>query len=88
MVSLTGVTGSRNMVGSDLKDYVRAIKGRTGLPVAVGFGISTGAQAAEISNYADGVIIGSALIDTVNRGADKPRAAAQMVRSLRRALLS
>jgi tryptophan synthase alpha chain len=88
MVSLTGVTGSRDIVGSDLKDYVSAIKGRTGLPVAVGFGISTGAQAAEISNYADGVIIGSALIDAVNREADKPRAAAQMVRSLRRALLS
>ncbi len=87
MVSLTGVTGSRERVGSDLEHYVRAIKARTKLPVAVGFGISTAAQATEISSYADGVIVGSALIDAVNRGADKPRAASQMVRSLRKALL-
>ncbi len=86
MVSLTGVTGSRAEMAADLKDFVQNIKERSGLPVAVGFGIRTAAQAAEISEYADGVIIGSALIDAVNREADKPRAAAQMVRSFSKAL--
>ena len=86
MVSLTGVTGSRAMAAADLKELVHTIKERSGLPVAVGFGIGDGIQAAEFGQFADGVIIGSALINTVNRADDKPRAAAQMIESISQAL--
>ena len=64
-VSLTGVTGARAALPDDLKDFIGRVKSRTELPVAVGFGISQPEQAAEVGNYADGVIVGSAIIDLI-----------------------
>lgn len=64
-VSLTGVTGVRQALPNYLAEFVWKVKMRTKKPVAVGFGIATAAQAAEVARIADGVIIGSALIDII-----------------------
>lgn len=60
--STMGVTGARATVGNRAEELVGRMKPRTKLPVAVGLGVSTGAQAAEVAGYADGVIVGSALV--------------------------
>lgn len=64
-VSLTGVTGARKKLSGDLKGAVRSIKEQSGKPVAVGFGISTPDQAREVGRFADGVIVGSAIVKLV-----------------------
>jgi tryptophan synthase alpha chain len=66
-VSTTGVTGAREALRTDLPDFVARIRRHTDLPLAVGFGVSTAEQADEVAGYADGVIIGSALVDVVAR---------------------
>jgi len=62
LVSVVGVTGARNKVPADLGKFVTRVKQFTGKPVCVGFGISTPEQAGEVAKIADGVIIGSKLI--------------------------
>jgi tryptophan synthase alpha chain len=63
MVSVTGVTGARsNAPGAGIPDLVAKARTITGLPIGVGFGISTPAQAAEVGRYADLVVVGSALV--------------------------
>jgi tryptophan synthase alpha chain len=83
LVSVTGVTGARQRLGDHLGEFVDRVRRRTSAPLAVGFGISTPEQAAAIGHMADGVIVGSALINAVDRAeSDKPQAAAAFVRSL------
>lgn len=72
-VSSTGITGERAELPAELTQLVERVKGGTELPVAVGFGVSTPAQAATVAGIADGVIIGSAI---VKRQADAPALAA------------
>lgn len=60
--STMGVTGTRAAVGGGAAELVRRTKAVTDLPVCVGLGVSNRAQAAEIASYADGVIVGSALV--------------------------
>ncbi|HVQ17459.1 MAG TPA: tryptophan synthase subunit alpha [Actinomycetes bacterium] len=60
--AVMGVTGARDQVGSAAQELVRRTKSVTSLPVCVGLGVSTGAQAAEIARFADGVIVGSAFV--------------------------
>lgn len=60
-VAVTGVTGARATLDSDLGAHMREIRSVTDLPVGVGFGISTPAQAAEVAAVADAVIVGSAI---------------------------
>ncbi|MFQ5399128.1 MAG: tryptophan synthase subunit alpha [Anaerolineae bacterium] len=86
LVSVTGVTGARATMHEALAAFVSRVRSRTDLPLAVGFGISTPEQTAAVGRIADGVIVGSALINAVDAAADKPTAAAEFVRSLRRAL--
>lgn len=64
-VSLTGVTGARANLPSNLTDFINRIKKVTDKPLAVGFGISSPEQAKQISQIADGVIIGSALVNLI-----------------------
>lgn len=66
-VAVTGVTGARTEVGGELPGLLARLRERTDAPLAVGFGISTPQQAADVAGLADGVIIGSALIDVVTR---------------------
>ena len=62
MVSVTGITGARSELPPDLADFVQRVRRHTNLPLAVGFGIGTGAQAAAVARLVDGVIVGSALV--------------------------
>ena len=82
MVSVTGVTGARSALQSDIREFVEDVKTLTDVPVAVGFGISSPAQASQVGNYADGVIIGSAIIDIVAGSDNKVAAAAAFVKEL------
>jgi tryptophan synthase alpha chain len=75
VVSTVGTTGERETVPAALSDLVAATKAEAGVPVAVGFGIGTPAQAAEVGRIADGVIIGSRLVRAVAE-AGGPEAAA------------
>ena len=61
-VSTTGVTGERSELSEDLAALVGRVKAATRLPVAVGFGVSTPKQAALVARYADGVVVGSAIV--------------------------
>ena len=72
MVSLTGVTGARAELPPDLDANLRALRGVTTKPVCVGFGIATPAQAALAGRYADGVIVGSAIVNLVEQHAGSP----------------
>jgi len=64
-VSRTGVTGARRQLDSGLEESVKAVRKTCKLPVSVGFGISTPAQIAEIAAWADGVVVGSAIVDRI-----------------------
>ena len=86
LVSLTGVTGARSQLAHGLPAFVEQVRASTSVPLAVGFGISTPEQAAQVGGFSDGVIVGSALIDAVDavaNTAEKAEAAAAFVRSLR-----
>jgi tryptophan synthase alpha chain len=72
VVSDTGVTGERGNLPASLKDLVAAVRNEAKVPAAVGFGISTPDQAAEVARIADGVIIGSKLIRLVDEGGVDP----------------
>ncbi len=69
-VSTTGVTGARAALSAGLPAFVERVRRYTDLPLAVGFGVSTAEQAGEVARFADGVIIGSSLVDIVRRGED------------------
>ena len=69
--SLMGVTGARNSVSSGAADLVARIRTTTGLPVAVGLGVSTREQAKGVAAYADGVIVGSAFIKALQDAPDE-----------------
>jgi tryptophan synthase alpha chain len=60
--SLMGITGTRDAVSGDASGLVKRVREHTRLPVAVGLGVSNGAQAAQVAAFADGVIVGSALV--------------------------
>lgn len=84
LVSVAGITGKRKAVSEDIKGLVARIRKYSELPIAVGFGISTPAQAAEVAQIADGVIVGSAIVDLIAK--EKLSAVSKFVASLRRAL--
>jgi tryptophan synthase alpha chain len=86
-VSLTGVTGARKLVDAGVNPLVQRIRQFTRLPIAVGFGIATPEQAREVGQVADGVIVGSALVDVLTHNPGREEEAAyQFVRDLSRAL--
>lgn len=68
--STMGVTGARDAVSSMAPALVARIREHSGIPVGVGLGVRSGAQAAEIAAYADAVIVGSALVSAVDDGID------------------
>lgn len=67
VASTMGVTGTRESVGSGAAELVRRTRAVTDLPLCVGLGVSTRAQAAEVAAFADGVIVGSALVAAVGQ---------------------
>lgn len=60
--SLMGITGTRDQVSGEAAGLVSRVRRHTSLPVAVGLGVSNGAQAAEVASFADGVIVGTAFV--------------------------
>lgn len=72
LVSRTGVTGEQQSVSGSALPLVEAMREVTGLPLAVGFGISTAQQMGAVGAIADAVVVGSALVRTVERHADGP----------------
>lgn len=74
--STMGVTGARDRVSDRAPRLVERIRAATALPIGVGLGVSTGAQAAEVAGYADGVIVGSAFVRAL---LDAPSEAAGLV---------
>ena len=64
-VSVAGVTGARKSVNTKLPELVKKVKATAKIPVGVGFGVSTKKQVKEISEYADAVIVGSAIVKKI-----------------------
>jgi len=88
-VSLTGVTGARTVLPPELVSRCRMIKSFTTKPLCVGFGVSTPRQAKEIAKVADGVIVGSAIVKTIERNVHSPRLVrnvSRFVKTLSRAI--
>src|SRR5271154_3513908 len=69
-VAVTGVTGARTTLAADLESNVRRLRTVTRLPIGVGFGISTPAQAREVAGYADAVVVGSAISQLIETHKD------------------
>lgn len=88
-VSLTGVTGERETLAADIEANVRAAQAASDVPVCVGFGISTPEHAAEVSRYADGVVVGSAVVKRIEEATSRDDAVASVssfVRELKQAM--
>ncbi len=86
LVSLVGTTGTRDTLSTDLAALVGRVRAVTEKPVAVGFGIGTPDQAARVANLADGVIVGSALIEVVGTATDPAAEVRRFVGELRAAM--
>ena len=86
LVSVNGVTGARSALPTDLAQFVYRVKKYTEKPLAVGFGISTAEQAGQVSRLVDGIIVGSALINEIEKGDAPASLAADFVSVLRAAL--
>jgi tryptophan synthase alpha chain len=74
-VSRTGVTGARQQLAEDARKLVRRLRRVTKLPIALGFGISTAEQFAEVGEFADAVVVGSAIVETIERNRGREAAA-------------
>ncbi len=86
-VSSTGVTGMRNQYTTDFQEFFETINKYAKVPCAVGFGISGPKQAAQMKDYCDGVIVGSAIVNLVGKyGKESPKPVEEFVSSLRNAL--
>ena len=88
-VSMTGVTGSRAVEAAAIEGSVLALKGRSPVPVAVGFGIATPADVEAVGRFADAVVVGSALVRVIETWGSSPQVIPQVtafVRSLKDAL--
>jgi len=82
-VSVSGITGKQQAVQASIDEAVARLKAATDLPIAVGFGVRTPEQAAAIAKVADGVVVGSALVEVV---AEHGENAAEAVQALTKAL--
>lgn len=81
-VSVAGITGKQQAQLGSIEDAVARLKAATDLPVAVGFGVRTPEQAAAIGQVADGVVVGSAIVEAVGTAAAEGRDPAAAVREI------
>jgi tryptophan synthase alpha chain len=86
LVSVTGITGPRNQLPPDLAAFVQRVRKESDKPLAVGFGISSLAQASKVAQLADGVIVGSELVRRA-QGKDGVEHVRTFVSGLRRAAI-
>jgi tryptophan synthase alpha chain len=87
-VSITGITGTRSATSEHLSQAIPRVRKATDLPIAIGFGVRTPAQAAEASRIADAAVVASALIETLSHHLDddgnaRPDAAAAVLEQVR-----
>ena len=88
-VSVAGITGKQQAATASVEQAVARLKRQTELPVAVGFGVRTPEQAEAIARVADGVVVGSALVELVGRhGDDAPRYLRELTEALAQAVRS
>ena len=80
--AVMGVTGVREQASTTAPDLVRRVREVTGLPIGVGLGVSSGPQAADVAEYADAVIVGSAFVRRILDAGGDPEAAAEGVSAL------
>jgi len=86
-VSSMGVTGVRNKIKTDLPSILSTIKAATNTPIAVGFGISTQQQASQISEYSDGIIVGSAIVKIIEEhGVNASKYLYEYIRAMKAAI--
>jgi tryptophan synthase alpha chain len=86
-VSSLGVTGMRSNITTDIGAMVKLVKESTDIPAAIGFGISTPEQAKEMSKKADGVIVGSAIVNIIGaNGRDSVQPVYDYVKSMKDAI--
>ena len=87
VVSSLGVTGTRSEIKTDLTDVMAAVRRASDIPAAIGFGISTPEQAKKMSEIADGVIVGSAIIKILKKyGKNAPEHVGEYVKSMKDAM--
>ena len=87
--AVMGVTGARESVGDKARGLVRRTRAHTDLPVGVGLGVRSGEQAAEVGSFADGVIVGSALVSAAAEGTEVVRTlSAELAEGVRGAVSS
>ncbi len=87
-VSVAGITGKQQAAQASIEDAVKRIKSATDLPVAVGFGVRTPEQAAAIGRVADGVVVGSAIVELVaQHGKDAAGPVRDYIASLKAAMM-
>lgn len=88
-VSVAGITGKQQAAMGSIQEAVARLKATTNIPVAVGFGVRTPEQAAAIAKVADGVVVGSALVELVAKhGEDAPAALRELTSALAQAVHS
>ncbi len=88
-VSVAGITGKQQAAMASIEDAVARLKAATDIPVAVGFGVRTPEQASAIAKVADGVVVGSALVELVaEHGEDAPAALRELTSALAHAVHS
>jgi len=87
-VSLTGVTGSAKLDLDEVARRIPAIRARVGMPIGVGFGIRDGQTAARIAALADGVVVGSRIIEEVEQSSpdEAPRRVTALLADIRQAM--
>ncbi|MCZ2401242.1 MAG: tryptophan synthase subunit alpha [Phycisphaerae bacterium] len=82
-VSLAGTTGARSELPPELPAFLRRVRAAAGLPVAVGFGISRAEQIRSLRGLADGVVVGSRLVEAIRRGEDVAALIAELKHAIR-----
>jgi tryptophan synthase alpha chain len=86
VVSLRGVTGTRETLPTDLESFIARVRGITSKPLCVGFGIATPEQAYQVATLADGVILGSRIIDIIESSDQPASAAGSFIQQIRDAI--
>ena len=88
IVSSLGVTGTRREINTDLASMIRLVRGSTGIPCAIGFGISTPEQAKKMAALSDGAIVGSAVIRLLEQyGTEAPERIGAFVSTMKQAVM-
>ena len=88
IVSSLGVTGTRSEITTDLSSIIKVVRENTDIPCAIGFGISIPEQAKKMSEIADGVIVGSAIIKLIEKyGRESEKAVGEYIKSMKEAVI-